>query len=136
MAQRQELELARELISEKQYEKARLLLRKVKDDPTAQKWLEKLDELDPVQEVLAADGKPVEPWQYTALEVRRSYGIQYKVSGISKPEWKDQPIYYVLNHLGREGWELCAFESLNEFSTYILKKPGLGSLDKAEVWDQ
>jgi hypothetical protein len=136
MGQRQELELARELISEKQYDKARLLLHKVKDDPTAQKWLEKLDQIDPVQAESAADGTPADPWQYAALEVKRSYGIQYKVNGTTRPEWKDQPIYYVLNQLGREGWELSAFESLNEFSTYILKKPGVGSVEKAEVWDQ
>lgn len=137
MAQRQELELARELISEKQYDKARTLLRKVKNDPTALKWLEKLDELDPVQAAeVVVDDTPISPWQYGALEVKRSYGIQYKVNGIAHPEWKDQPIYFVLNELGREGWELSAFESVAEFSTYILKKPGIGKVEKTDVWDQ
>jgi hypothetical protein len=137
---RQELELARELISEKQYDKARTLLRKVKDDPTAQKWLERLDEIDPAAAALAAQASGNEPastpWQYAGLEVKRSYGIQYKVNGTSHPEWKDQPIYFVLNELGREGWELAAFESINEFTMYILKKPGVGSVQKADVWDQ
>jgi hypothetical protein len=137
---RQELELARELISEKQYDKARSLLRKVKDDPTAQKWLERLDQIDPAQMGQMAGASAQEPapspWQYAGLEVRRSYGIQYRVNGISHPEWKDQPIYFVLNELGRDGWELSAFESINEFSTYILKKPGIGSVEKADVWDQ
>src|SRR5215510_14316772 len=118
---RQELELARELIEEKQYEKARLLLHKVQDDPTAQKWLEKLDAIAPHAEPghnghgAAAD---TAPWQYAALEVKRSYGIQYKFNGESKPDWKDQPIYYCLNEVGKEGWELVGFESINEFSTY------------------
>jgi hypothetical protein len=137
---RQELELARELISEKQYDKARNLLKKVKDDPTAQKWLDKLDQLDPASAEQAAkngeNGVVAPPWQYAALEVKRAYGIQYKVNGTTKPEWKDQPIYYVLNQLGRDGWELTGFESLSEFSTYILKKPGLGHAEKADVWDQ
>lgn len=140
---RQELELAKELISEKQYEKARMLLLKIKDDPTAQKWLEKLEELAPTGAVqssheasngvgTAASGA----WQYAALEVKRSYGIQYKVNGESKQDWKDQPIFFALNNLGREGWELISFESTNETSVYILKRPGVGVIKKAEVWDQ
>lgn len=137
---RQELELARELISEKQYDKARLLLSKVKDDPTAQKWLDKLDEIAPHHDQAVETSENGEtsasPWQYAALEVKRSYGIQYKVNGGSKPEWKDQPIYYPLNQLGREGWELVNFESNAEFSTYILKKPGVSSISKVDVWDQ
>lgn len=141
MAMRQELELARELISEKQYDKARLLLQKVKDDPTAQKWLNQLDQIAPAgkraddddQSYGAAQGGA---WQYAALEVKRSYGIQYKVNGESKPDWKDQPIYYPLNLLGREGWELVGFESNAEFSTYLLKRPGVLNVQKVDVWDQ
>lgn len=138
---RQELELARELINEKQYDKARLLLRKIPSDPTAQKWLEKLDSVAPVHEAEThpANGAVADssPWQYAALEVKRSYGIQYKVNGESKPDWKDQPIFFVLNELGKEGWELSGFESINEFSTYILKKPGYAaSNQKIQVWDQ
>jgi hypothetical protein len=137
---RQELELAKELIEEKQYDKARLLLRKIQTDPTAQKWLDKLEVISPVAEELHVGQNSTaisEPWQYAAIEVKRSYGIQYKINGDSKPDWKDQPIYYVLNELGREGWELVGFESINEFSTYLLKKQG-AVLDnrKIDVWDQ
>jgi len=137
---RQELELAKDLISEKQYDKARMLLMKVKDDPTAQKWLEKLDELSPVkvqQSSLetSANGNST-GWQYAALEVKRAYGIQYKVNGESKQDWKDQPIYYALNQLGRDGWEMISFESINEFSVYILKRPGAADVKKIDVWDQ
>jgi hypothetical protein len=138
---RQELELARDLIEEKQYDKARQLLRKVQDDPTAQKWLEKLDAIAPhaVIHPISAVGAAhdVVPWQYAALEVKRSYGIQYKFNGENKADWKDQPIYYCLNEVGKEGWELIGFESINEFSTYLLKKPG-AALDnaKVDVWDQ
>ncbi len=82
---RQELELAKDLISEKQYDKARMLLMKVKDDPTAQKWLEKLDELSPVQVMQSTTDAPAagdsSAWQYAALEVKRAYGIQYRVNG-------------------------------------------------------
>lgn len=136
---RQELQLARELITEKQYDKARTLLNKVKDDPTAQKWLEQIDKLAPVKKTGALDNgsnQPVSPWQYALLEVKRSYGIQYKVNGESKPEWKDQPIFYPLNELGKDGWELVNFESMNEFSNYILRKPGIGTAAKIDVWDQ
>jgi len=104
---RQELELAKDLISEKQYDKARMLLMKVKTDPTAQKWLEKLDELSPVKienstsDAANQNDASSSAWQYAALEVKRAYGIQYKVNGENKLDWKDQPIYYALNQLGR-----------------------------------
>jgi len=138
---RQELELAKELIEEKNYDKARLLLRKIQSDPTAQKWLEKLDAIAPAPEHHAPSNGHVSsgdaaPWQYMALEVKRSYGIQYKVNGESKPDWKDQPIYFPLNELGRDGWELIGFESINEFSTYLLKKHGVADNRKIDVWDQ
>ena len=137
---RQELELAKDLINEKQYDKARMLLTKVKDDPTAQKWLEKLEELSPVKVEhsttdAASDGNS-SAWQYAALEVKRAYGIQYKVNGESKQDWKDQPIYYALNQLGRDGWEMISMESINEFSVYILKRPGAAAVKKIDVWDQ
>jgi len=137
---RQELELAKDLINEKQYDKARMLLLKVKTDPTAQKWLEKLDELSPAKVEQSTTDAPSQvdslAWQYAALEVKRAYGIQYKVNGESKLDWKDQPIYYALNQLGREGWEMISFESINEFSVYILKRPGAANVKKIDVWDQ
>jgi hypothetical protein len=134
---RQELEIAKELIEEKQYERAKQLLRKIQSDPTAQKWLDKLDAMAPAENH-NGNGTNVaaEPWMYAALEVKRSYGIQYKVNGESKTDWKDQPIYYTLNELGREGWELIGFESINEFSTYILKRRGILENKKIDVWDQ
>ena len=137
---RQELELAKDLISEKQYDKARMLLMKVKDDPTAQKWLEKLDELSPASvehsTTEASANVDSSAWQYAALEVKRAYGIQYRVNGEARQEWKDQPIYYALNQLGREGWEMISFESINELSVYILKRPGAANVKKIDVWDQ
>ncbi len=135
---RQELELARELIAEKQFDKARLLLLKIKDDPTAQNWLKKLESLSPAPTTVTATAEvaAADAWQYMALEVKRSYGIQYKINGESKPEWKDQPIYVPLNTLGREGWDLIGFETAAEFSMYILKRPGAGVVQKVDVWDQ
>jgi hypothetical protein len=137
---RQELELAKDLISEKQYDKARSLLMKVKTDPTAQKWLEKLDELSPIKvEQSTSDASSQgdsSAWQYAALEVKRAYGIQYKVNGENKLDWKEQPIYYALNQLGREGWEMISFESINEMSVYILKRQGAANVKKIDVWDQ
>ena len=136
---RQELELAKELIEEKEYDKARLLLHQIPSDPTAQKWLDKLDAIAPpgARSSVGGDVESSAPWQYVALEVKRSYGIQYRVNGEAKADWKDQPIYYPLNELGREGWELIGFETNNEMSTYLLKKPG-AALDnqKIDVWDQ
>lgn len=150
MAERRtELQLALDLINEKKYDKARALLLKIPADPTAQKWLDKLDQLSPLENKPefaaiaahmsgASNGAAVGgAWQYCALEVKRSYGIQYKVNGESKPEWKDQPIYYPLNELGKDSWELVGFETNSEFSTYLLKKPGRAAENKKiDVWDQ
>jgi len=116
----------RELISEKQYDRARALLHKVKDDPLAIKWLEKLDEIDPAQVVVennSAHEPAASPWQYAGLEVKRSYGIQYKVNGLSRAEWKDQPIYYVLNEMGRDGWELASLNQLMSFRPIFSRNP-------------
>ncbi|MBZ0310427.1 MAG: hypothetical protein K8I82_30480, partial [Anaerolineae bacterium] len=43
------LEQAKNLIIKKQYQEARQLLLPIKNNPTAQKWLEKLDEIAPVK---------------------------------------------------------------------------------------
>jgi hypothetical protein len=140
---RQELELAKQLIEEKDYPRARHLLEKIADDPTAQKWLERLDSIAPnansAEPSHNGDGQPpdVGAWQYLAVEVKKSYGLQYRISGTNRPDWKDQPIYYVLNELGREGWELVAFEGAADSGTYIMKKPGLATDNqKIRVWDQ
>jgi hypothetical protein len=45
------LQVARELITEKHYEAARALLKTMPDDPTAKRWLTKLDEIAPVTPV-------------------------------------------------------------------------------------
>jgi hypothetical protein len=139
MAMRSELVLAKELIDEKDYERARNLLERLHDDPTAQKWLAKLDEIAPRRggENGAAEDGDTQAWQYIGLESKKSYGIQYRVNGDPRPDWKDQPVYYALNELGREGWELIASESSNEITLYILKRPGAAlNNQKIAVWDQ
>ncbi len=140
MTMRQELELAKQLIEEKHYDKARMLLEKIADDPTAQKWLERLDSIAPTETGttngnghISDDGA----WQYLAVEVKKSYGLQYRVNGANRPDWKDQPIFYALNELGKEGWELVSFEGAADASIYIMKKPGAAKDNqKARVWDQ
>lgn len=139
---RQELELAKQLIEEKHYEKARLLLEKIPDDPTAQKWLERLDSIASTHaaaQTSNGDGQVSDDgaWQYLAVEVKKSYGLQYRINGGNRPDWKDQPIYYALNELGKEGWELVGFEAGQDAATYIMKKPGAAKDNqKARVWDQ
>lgn len=144
---RQELELARQLIEERQYDKARALLERVPEEPMAKKWLEKLDERPTIQHLnghrASQNGHSVEApektngWQYMALEVKKSYGLQYRANGTAMPDWKDQPINYALNELGRDGWELVGFEGKEEVMLYILKKPGaVKDNRKIAVWDQ
>lgn len=139
---KQELEIAKQLIEEKEYEKARALLEKVPDDPTAQKWLERLDSIAANHaSVQAENGNGAHAdagaWQYLAVEVKKSYGLQYRLNGANRPDWKDQPIHYALNELGKEGWELISFEGGADAGLYILKKPGaVKDNQKARVWDQ
>ena len=141
MTMRQELELAKQLIEEKDYVRARHLLEKIADDPTAQKWLERLDSIAPAHATQSGNGNGMVSdegaWQYLAVEVKKSYGVQYRINGANRPDWKDQPIYYALNELGKEGWELVAFEAGQDSGSYIMKKPGVASDNqKVRVWDQ
>jgi hypothetical protein len=141
---RPELEIARQLIEDKLFDKARMVLQKVGDDPTAQKWLDKLDEMSPAAKPIQrlkgnghSGSGQADGWQYGALEVKRSYGTQYRFNGSAMPDWKDQPIYYALNELGRDGWELVSFDGREETTVYILKKQGaVLENKKVEVWDQ
>lgn len=137
---RPELEIARQLIEEKQFDRARMILQKASDDPTAQKWLDKLEEMapKPIQRLNGnGNGSHCAGWQYAALEVKRSYGTQYRFNGSAMPDWKDQPIFYALNELGRESWELIGFDSKDEMTVYILKRQGAVLENrKVEVWDQ
>jgi hypothetical protein len=137
MTMRQELELAKQLIEEKHYDKARMLLEKIADDPTAQKWLERLDSIEPHSETTNGYVSDDGAWQYLAIEVKKAYGLQYRLNGANRPDWKDQPIFYALNELGKEGWELVSFEGGSDNSTYIMKRPGAAKDNqKARVWDQ
>lgn len=137
---RPELEIARQLIEEKQFDRARTILQKATDDPTALKWLAKLEEMSPkaIQKLNGnGNGGGHSGWQYAALEVKRSYGTQYRFNGSAMPDWKDQPIFYALNELGRDGWELVSFDGKEETTVYILKKQGAALENrKVEVWDQ
>lgn len=141
---RPELEIARQLIEEKQFDRARSILQKAADDPTALNWLKKLDEMCPktIQKINGngngnGNGSHPAGWQYASLEVKRSYGTQYRFNGGAMPDWKDQPIFYVLNEVGREGWELVSFDGKEETTVYILKKQGAVLENrKVEVWDQ
>jgi hypothetical protein len=143
----QELEFARQCIEGKQYDKARAVLMQVQHEPMAQQWLRKLDEIaptpKPIQRLngggMSAPAREEQPagWQYAALEVKRSYGTQYRFNGAAMPDWKDQPIFYALNEVGKEGWELIGFEGREETTVYIMKKPGANlNNKKVEVWDQ
>ena len=48
------LKAAKELIEEKKYDEARVLLRSISDDPVAKRWLRKLDEVAPARRLSTA----------------------------------------------------------------------------------
>jgi hypothetical protein len=58
-------------------------------------------------------------WDYVCVNLVRSYGMNYRRNGIKMAEWKDKPIFEVMQTLGEEGYEFSAFDGQN----YIFKKP-------------
>ena len=58
-------------------------------------------------------------WEYVQVGIVNSYGIQYRANGEKQAQWKDQPLFVVLNELGKGGYELIAFDG----ESYIFKRP-------------
>jgi hypothetical protein len=58
-------------------------------------------------------------WDYVCVNLVRSYGMNYRRNGIKMAEWKDKPIFEVMQMLGDEGFEFAAYDGQN----YIFKKP-------------
>lgn len=58
-------------------------------------------------------------WDYVCVNLVRSYGMNYRRNGIKMAEWKDKPIFEVMQFLGEEGYEFAAYDGQN----YIFKKP-------------
>jgi len=58
-------------------------------------------------------------WDYVCVNLVRSYGMNYRRNGIKMAEWKDKPIFEVMQTLGDEGFEFAAYDGQN----YIFKKP-------------
>jgi len=58
-------------------------------------------------------------WEYVVINVLKSYGMNWRANGEKRSEWKDQPIHYVLNEMGKLGFELVSFDGEN----YIFKRP-------------
>src|SRR5687768_14709924 len=57
-------------------------------------------------------------WDYVCVNLVRSYGQNYRRNGIKMSDWKDKPLYEVMQVLGDEGFEFSAFDGQN----YIFKK--------------
>ena len=58
-------------------------------------------------------------WEYVTVELMNSYGMQYPLNGDKVPQWKDKPLFAVLEDLGKHGWEFITFDG----TVYILKRP-------------
>ncbi|GEM_PF-1460769 len=58
-------------------------------------------------------------WDYVCVNLVRSYGMNYRRNGIKIAEWKDKPVFEMMQSLGDEGYEFAAFDGQN----YIFKKP-------------
>lgn len=58
-------------------------------------------------------------WDYVCVNLVRSYGMNYRRNGIKMAEWKDKPVFEMMQILGDEGYEFAAYDGQN----YIFKKP-------------
>ena len=67
-------------------------------------------------------------WDYVCVNLVRSYGLNYRRNGVKMADWKDKPLFEVMQTLGGEGYEFSAFDGQN----YIFKKP-MGVPDQAQA---
>jgi len=58
-------------------------------------------------------------WEYVVINVLKSYGMNWRANGDKRGEWKDQPLHFVLNEMGKAGFEMVAYDGEN----YIFKRP-------------
>ena len=58
-------------------------------------------------------------WDYVCVNLVRSYGMNYRRNGIKMAEWKDKPVFEMMQMLGEEGYEFTGYDGQN----YIFKKP-------------
>lgn len=58
-------------------------------------------------------------WEYVTVELMNSYGMQYRLNGDKVAQWKDKPLFSVLEDLGKHGWEFITFDG----TVYIFKRP-------------
>lgn len=65
------LERAKELIQEGQLERARVVLEQIADHPTAQRWLQRLDELDPQPQTAIEAAEELEETRAELLEAEK-----------------------------------------------------------------
>lgn len=99
------LEAAREFILAERYDVARAILSTMKASPTAQKWLEKLDEIVPQESVVG-------PWEYLEVFVLAS-GQQppadlHAVLSEQQATTTDHAYTRMLNEYGEAGWEIVS----------------------------
>ena len=58
-------------------------------------------------------------WEYVCVNLVRSYGMNYRRNGIKMAEWKDKPVFEMMQMLGDEGFEFTGYDGQN----YIFKRP-------------
>ena len=61
----------------------------------------------------------MQKWEYVAVTLLKSYGMNYRANEEKQGQWKDKPIHVVLNDLGKAGFELVTYDGDN----YIFKRP-------------
>lgn len=61
----------------------------------------------------------MQQWDYLVLNILRSYGMNYRANNEKIGDWKDLPLHEVFIRLGKQGYELVAYDGEN----YIFKRP-------------
>jgi hypothetical protein len=100
------LQAARELIMDDHFNAARAVLETMPASPTAQKWLVKLEEIAPVEQISSG-------WEYSEVYVKASERTVNNVGAVmaERPVTTVDHFYTrLLNEYGMEGWELVSEE--------------------------
>ena len=93
------LAAAREFIQEKNYRVARVILECIPNDPTAKKWLQKLDEIAPVNNYSTNHDRHLQqPISYEYKTVKISFAWNY-----------DRAMNDKIYDLTAEGWEFISY---------------------------
>lgn len=66
----------------------------------------------------------VDYWEYLTLKSSRNYGTtKYYVNDEQFRDWKDARFSFVINEIGKDGWEMVGIATMGSEMTFVFKRP-------------